>query len=125
MIFLRRLHLYLGCFFAPMLLFFAVSGTWQVLGWQDTRDVSGKRTALASILSYISTAHTGHGLKARHSSLSSPYLQFFSLAMAAGLIASIILGTILAFKYGRGRLALLSLAGGFLVPACLIWLFRD
>ena len=26
MSFLRRLHLYLGCFFAPTLIFFAVSG---------------------------------------------------------------------------------------------------
>lgn len=29
---LRSIHLYLGCIFAPLLLFFAVSGIWQVLG---------------------------------------------------------------------------------------------
>jgi hypothetical protein len=29
---LRALHLYLGCLFAPMLLFFAASGIWQTLG---------------------------------------------------------------------------------------------
>src|SRR6478672_8450976 len=30
---LRSLHLYLGCLFAPLLLFFALSGIWQTLGW--------------------------------------------------------------------------------------------
>src|ERR1043166_1068136 len=29
---LRTIHLYLGCTFAPMVLFFAISGFWQVLG---------------------------------------------------------------------------------------------
>jgi hypothetical protein len=122
---LRRLHLYLGCFFAPMLAFFAISGIWQVLGWQDTRDASGKRTPVAAILKYFSSAHTGHSFKSGHGSLTSSYLQWFSIAMAVGLLASIILGTILAFKYGRGRLALLSLLGGVLLPLTLAWMFRD
>ena len=30
---LRTLHLYLGCIFAPILIFFAVSGLWQTMGW--------------------------------------------------------------------------------------------
>ena len=106
-----------------MLVFFSTSGIWQVLGWQDAHDASGKRTS--SIFTYLSTIHTGHGLKARHSSLSSVYLQWFTIAMAAGLIISILLGTTLAFKYGRGRLALLSLLGGILVPLSLIWIFAD
>jgi len=29
---LRQIHLYLGCFFAPMILFFALSGVWQEFG---------------------------------------------------------------------------------------------
>jgi hypothetical protein len=116
---LRLAHLYLGCFFAPMLLFFSVSGIWQVLGLQDRRDASGKR----SVLAYISSIHTGHGFKARHGSLSSVYLQGFIIAMAAGLIVSIVLGTILAFKYGHGKLAVLSLLVGILVPMTLIWVF--
>jgi hypothetical protein len=123
---LRRTHLYLGCFFAPMLLFFAISGIWQVLGWQDTRDAAGKRTASAQFFHELSTAHTGHAFHSgKGDSLTSPYLQGFVIAMAVGLAASIILGTILAFKYGRGMLALLSLLGGVLVPLGLIWLFHS
>ncbi len=118
---LRLLHLYLGCFFAPLLVFFSVSGIWQIFGFQDARDATGHHT----IFAYLSTIHTGHGLKEKHHSLSSVYLQWFAVLMAAGLVISIILGTILAFKFGRGRLALLSLLGGILIPLGLIWLFAN
>jgi hypothetical protein len=43
--------------------------------------------------------------------------------MAASLVISILLGVIMAFKFGRGTLALASLAGGVLVPLVLIILF--
>ena len=37
--FLRTLHLFLGCLFAPMLIFFAVTGSWQLFNWHEsTRD---------------------------------------------------------------------------------------
>ena len=32
---LRSIHLYLGCIFAPLLVFFAISGIWQTLGFQS------------------------------------------------------------------------------------------
>jgi hypothetical protein len=35
---LRLLHLYLGCIFAPMLLYFAVSGIWQTVGIHSSAD---------------------------------------------------------------------------------------
>jgi len=35
--FLRTLHLYLGCLFAPMLIFFAVSGSWQLFNWHESK----------------------------------------------------------------------------------------
>ncbi len=37
MLFLRRLHLYLGCLFAPALLFFAISGAWQLYRFHDSK----------------------------------------------------------------------------------------
>ena len=117
--FLRRIHLYLGCFFAPMLVFFCVSGTWQVYGFQW---VNGP-----NILTYLSTIHMGHQLYFKDPSkaytFTSPYLEFFVVAMAASLVLSIILGVIMAFKFGRGTLALASLAAGVLVPLILIIVF--
>ena len=117
--FLRRIHLYLGCFFAPMLVFFSVSGIWQVYGLQW---INGP-----NILTYLSTIHMGHQLyfkdPTKAYSFSSPYLEFFVVAMAVCLVLSILLGVVMAFKYGRGTLALASLAGGVLVPLILIVLF--
>jgi hypothetical protein len=116
---LRRIHLYLGCFFAPMLVFFSISGLWQVYGLQW---VNGP-----NILTYLSTIHMGHNLffkdPTKAYSFSSPYLEFFVALMAASLVISILLGVIMAFKFGRGTLALASLAAGVLVPLILIILF--
>jgi len=117
--FLRRLHLYLGCFFAPMLLFFSISGIWQVYGLQWG--------SAPNWFTYLSTIHMGHQLfwkdPTKAYSLSSSYLEFFVVLMAASLVISIILGIIMAFKFGRGTLALASLAGGVIVPLVLILLF--
>ncbi len=101
-----------------MLVFFSISGIWQVYGiqWAD-----GNR-----ILRLLSTIHMGHNL---HSSephpftLTSPYLEFFVAVMAASLVLNIVLGVIMAFRFGRGSLALASLAGGMAVPLLLILLF--
>jgi len=43
--------------------------------------------------------------------------------MAVSLVLSIVLGVIMAFKFGRGTLALASLAGGVLLPLILIIVF--
>jgi hypothetical protein len=34
--FLRTLHLYLGCLFAPTLIFFSVTGSWQLFNWHES-----------------------------------------------------------------------------------------
>jgi len=117
--FLRRFHLYLGCFFAPMLVFFCVSGIWQVYGLQWVKG--------PNILTYLSTNHMGHNLffkdPAKAYTFTSPYLEFFVVLMAGSLILSIILGVIMAFKFGRGTLALASIAAGTFLPLILIIVF--
>ena len=59
---LRILHVYLGCVFAPMLLFFAISGIWQTLG-------IGRSRSLAE----LSSIHLGTRMKSGFG-LSSPTL---------------------------------------------------
>lgn len=116
---LRQIHLYLGCFFAPMLLFFSISGIWQVYGLQW---VNGP-----NILTYLSTIHMGHNLyfkdPTKAYTFTSPYLEFFVALMAASLVLSIILGIIMAFKFGRGTTTLACLAGGTFIPLILIIVF--
>jgi hypothetical protein len=103
---LRTAHLYLGCIFAPMLIFFAVSGLWQTLPIGITRS--------SRIFAMLSTIHTSHALKI--GSLSSVYMMGFVILMALSLILNIVLGVIMAFKFGHKRAALYCLAGGIVVP---------
>lgn len=113
---LRRLHLYLGCFFAPLILFFAVSGAWQLFGAHQFSD--GYRPPAGVAL--LSTLHTGRGLKSEPSTLSSPAMRFMVVAMAAALAVTILLGIVLAFRFEHRLAALGCLAGGIAVPVALV-----
>ncbi len=114
---LRRLHLYLGCFFAPLIVFFAISGTWQVFAahFPDSRGETSPGLAL------LSTLHTGRDLKMGHpTTLSSPAMRYVVAAMAVALVVTIALGVVMAFRFGHGWITLGCLFGGIAVPAALI-----
>ncbi|HXF11235.1 MAG TPA: hypothetical protein VN625_10660 [Desulfuromonadaceae bacterium] len=115
---LRSIHLYVGCLFAPMLVFFAVSGLWQTMGWQWNN--KGGSTACLALLS---TIHTGRGIKSTVvQNLSSTSMQWFVIAMALSLVLNIILGVAMAFKFGHKRPALYCLLAGFTAPVILVLL---
>jgi len=88
---LRVLHVYLGCIFAPMLMFFAISGIWQTLG-----------IGHSGLLAVLSTAHVNSHLKSGVT-LSSSVLRAFSILMALGFIVSAVLVIILAFTQSANR----------------------
>jgi magnesium-transporting ATPase (P-type) len=105
---LRSIHLYLGCVFAPLLLFFAISGIWQTLGLHS------------HLLERLASIHTSHHLKTRDD-LTSSLLMIFVLLMAASFIASTILGVMMALKFGRNKRAVFyCLAAGVVVPLGLV-----
>ena len=110
---LRQLHLYLGCIFAPLLIFFAVSGLWQMylLSWPRQ---AGKGD---SILAWLSTIHTEQALKV--GTLSSSGMKWLVAAMALSLIFTIFLGIVMAFRFGHRRIAASCLLRGIAVPAIL------
>jgi len=113
---LQTLHLYLGCIFAPLLLFFAISGLWQTLSKQGINLGSNSQ-----IFTYLSSIHTGKGLKlADPSTLSSPLMRWLIIAMAISLALTIIQGVIMAFQYGHKKTAAYCLLGGIIVPLLLI-----
>ncbi len=107
---LRRLHLYLGCFFAPMLLFFAVSGLWQTFRLNDKVPALKALSAIHTL-----SRHKGEGVQ-----IVTPFLTVFVAVMAVGLIFSIVTGVVMAFKFGRGPAAWGSLIGGILIPLAFI-----
>ena len=71
-----------------MLLFFAVSGVWQILG------------ADVGFLKKLSTIHTGDQLK-DGSELSSVPLRIFVVFMAVSFVITTILGVIMALRFRR------------------------
>ena len=105
---LRSIHLYLGCVFAPLLLFFAISGIWQTLGLHS------------QLLDRLSTIHTSHQLKSG-GGLTSVFLMIFALVMAASFIVTTILGVAMAIRHGGNRRsAFYCLAFGVIFPLVLI-----
>ena len=107
---LRSIHLYTGCVFAPLLLFFAVSGICQTFGLHNR----------SHFLAQLSTIHTSHGLKAG-GSLSNVFLMWLVLVMAVSFIATTILGIVMALKFGKSRrAAFYCLAAGVVIPVAII-----
>lgn len=108
---LRSIHLYLGCIFAPMLLFFAISGIWQIFGFQNS-----------GFLQLLSTIHTSHRLKSG-AHLGNPVLVGFILLMAVSFIITTLLGVVMALNFGRNRkTAFACLAAGVLCPLIFVLL---
>jgi hypothetical protein len=105
---LRSIHLYLGCIFAPLLLFFAISGIWQTLGFQS------------EFLQKLSSINTERQWK-DGSGLGSAALRGFVIVMAVSFIVTTILGVIMAVKFGRNRKAAwCCLASGLGIPAAIV-----
>ena len=120
--FLRRLHLWLGCLFAPALIFFAVSGVWQLYRMHDTAK-DGSYVAPAP-LQVLSAVHMNSHLPGKRVTEFTP-LRLFWVAAAGGLVLTSVLGVVMAFRFSRGALVpILCLAVGVLVPLFFLYLYR-
>ena len=105
---LRSIHLYLGCLFAPLLLYFAISGIWQTLGIHSR------------LLDLLSTIHMSRAMKVGRG-FTSVALMMFVLLMALSFIVSVVLGVVMALKFGKSkRVAFYCLAAGIGVPLAII-----
>jgi len=73
-------------------MFFAISGIWQRLKLHLSNET----------LALISTIHTSRPLKAPGTErLISPLIDALVIAMALGLIATTVIGVVMAFRFGR------------------------
>jgi hypothetical protein len=117
---LRRLHLFLGCFFAPLLLFYVATGWYQTVTLRRNKGV-GEADDLPSRLRSV---HVDQIYPTESANSFSPILfRVLVVTMAIALIATIVIGVVLAFKSLRQRwLVWVSLALGFLVPVLFLWL---
>jgi hypothetical protein len=117
---LRRIHLYLGCFFAPLLLFFIGTGWYQTVNTQRTKTV-GERMDWVSRLTSV---HVDQVYPTETATRYSPQLfQILVVVMSISLIVTLLLGIVLAFRSSRKQWPVwLSLALGILLPALFLWL---
>ena len=117
---LRRLHLYLGCFFAPLLVFYLATG------WYQTVKVDRKKNLAEADtwVSRLTSVHVDQIYPAESVESYSPTLfRILVVVMALALMATIVLGIVLAFRTLRQRwLVWLSLALGVAVPILFLWL---
>jgi len=117
---LRRLHTYLGCFFAPLLLFFLLTGWYQALmhnRQKGTGEPGDWKAPLTSV-------HVDQIYPAQSANSYSPTLfRGLVVVMAVALILTLALGVTLAIRFTPNKRAVwLSLVFGVGVPILFLWL---
>ena len=116
---LRRIHLYLGCFFAPLLLFFVSTG------WYQTMRVDRqKRPAEAETwIDRLTSVHKDQLFPTESAAgYSTTFFKALVVSMCVALILTVLIGVILAFRTLRVRWPVwLSLALGILFPIVALW----
>ncbi len=142
----RQLHLYLGTFFAPSILFFALTGALQLFGLHEGHPGEAYQppawvVKLASIHKKQTLAERRGPPPSRTEAARPPQrqepprnqdrrenkftlaLKWFFLATSVGLVFTTLLGIYMAFKFNRSRALIWSLLlGGTAIPAALITL---
>lgn len=120
---LRQIHFYLGCLFAPLLIYFSLSGAWQVFRLNNVPK-EGPAPMLNSVLHELSNPHTHSTLPgANPKTDSSLMFKIVALLMAIGLVVSALSGLVMAWQYSRSRRLVLFCAGaGITIPMLLLFL---
>src|SRR5262245_36213649 len=93
---LRQIHLYLGCVFAPVLIFFAVTGSWQLFALHRGKKDGSYSPPRAAVI--LSDVHQFQHIPPTSSEKGTP-LRYFMLAAGAGLVITTILGIVMAFRF--------------------------
>ncbi len=119
---LRKLHLYLGCIFAPVLIFFACTGGLQLYNLHESsKDGSYRAPKLLAAMGQI---HKNQNLP-RDPRGSGKALKVFMVAAATGLLLTTLLGVFMAFRLSRSaRPVLACLTAGVALPLAMLFLFR-
>jgi hypothetical protein len=121
---LRKLHLFLGVFFTPLLVFFVATGWYQTLEPERLKTPGDAET----LLQKLRVVHTDmiYPGDREFSRPSSPKLfQGIVGAMSAAVLVTTALGVYLAFRTVRGTSwVVLCLVAGLVVPVVLLWMGR-
>ena len=117
---LRRLHLYLGCFFAPLLLFYVGTGWYQTLRIDRNKNVGEADTWVAK-MTYVHKDQIWPTEAAL--SYSTKAFKVLVVLMSIALILSVLTGLYLAFRTLRQKwIVWASLFLGLAMPVLILWL---
>ncbi len=120
---LRQLHLYLGCVFTPLIIYFSLSGAWQVFRFNDVpKGPEGEHATVRIALRALSNPHRNSALPG-YSDKTSKSASFNVVAalMALGMVVTSTIGVVLAFRFSRRPLVVAGcLVLGTIVPLALL-----
>lgn len=142
----RNFHLWMGAFFAPAIIFFALSGAFQTFGLHEAE--RGSTTQPPTWIVKIAQLHKKQNLNTRRPgprpvnpgeanpnraegerqapkppSAATWTFKVFVGAMAAGLVLSTLLGLYMTFQYARDkRLTWALVVAGTLLPLAMVLL---
>jgi hypothetical protein len=120
---MRNVHLYLGCFFAPLLMLFLVTGCWQTFDLHHaSKDGSYDPPGIVKSLSQVHMGQRWADSKLRPQ--PSVIFRYLIVLMALGLLVTTVLGIMMAFKYTRPWMVWACLATGVFIPFFLLWMAR-
>jgi hypothetical protein len=119
---LRRLHLYLGCFFTPMLLFYILTGWYQTVVPNRLKSPSEAETLVQKLrVVHVDQIYPSESEVQKPS--SPRFYKVLVVIMAIAATVTIALGLVLAFKSIRPQWPVwISLVLGVLLPALMLWL---
>lgn len=121
---IRRTHLYLGCFFTPLLLFYLLTGWYQTVNQERMKHPSEAETFLQKARTvHVDQIYPGED---EFTKPSSPKMfQALVVVMSIAATLTIALGLYLGFKTIRPQWAFwATLVGGVLIPILMLWLGR-
>ena len=124
---IRNAHLYLGCFFAPLIILFTLTGIIQTFDWHESKygkfDANTGNSEIIyqppAVIKIATTMHMNHEYKGFWFRTNDVY-RYFVLAMSLGLLVTMILGVLMALKFASPKFVWLLLLSGVAVPILLI-----
>ena len=120
---LRAIHLFLGCLFPPMLIFFVLTGALQTFDLHERHNDGSQPPGIVDNLSEVHK-HQRWPTEGERIPPSTPF-KIFVVFMSIGFILSSILGIVMAFKSSKNKMVVWTcLLMGILLPVFFLWMAR-